>query len=234
MVGHYWDYLSQKPEDYFTYQHGKEIVRQLVPWLKRDGDLLDYGCGPGFLLEQFISAGYCATGLDSSGATRAAVAERLGKMNGFNGVYDLPGLLQARRRFETITCVEVVEHLYDEQLDEIIAAMKSLLNPGGTIIFTTPNEEKLSDSYLLCPVSKQLYHRWQHVRSWSAQSLTAALEQRGLKVDTRFTTDFANGLCRKHDEGGRKYWRRQCKRAIRDITRTRRKKPHLVAVARNG
>ena len=49
---------------------------------------------------------------------------------------------------------------------------------------TTPNNEDLSKSLICNPIDGSLFHRWQHVRSWSKESLTKKLEDFNFKPIT--------------------------------------------------
>ena len=47
LVIKFWDYYSQFPEKYFTYQFGGNIVTILSQNVKSGSAILDYGCGTG-------------------------------------------------------------------------------------------------------------------------------------------------------------------------------------------
>jgi len=190
MVKTYWDYLSQCPETFFTHRYGDELARQIAPFLPAAGKVLDYGCGPGNLTERLLTTGLSIAGLDYSPSTRDTVNRRFKGRENFLGAFDQEELLEKHIKFDVIIVIEVIEHLYDEQLDELLSNVRALLAPGGTVIFTTPNEEDLEKKYLLCPVSGKLFHRWQHVRSWSKQSAASYLTSRNFNVKRAFTTDF--------------------------------------------
>jgi hypothetical protein len=66
-----------------------------------------------------------------------------------------------------------------------------LLAPGGTAIFSTPNDEDLSRSMILCPTSGEVFHRWQHVRNWNRDSLPARLRAAGFEVEKVVETNMA-------------------------------------------
>lgn len=128
-------------------------------------------------------------------------------------------------RFDGILSVEVIEHLSDERLESTLGLIKRLLQPGGVIVFTTPNDEDLAASRLYCPECDHVFHRWQHVRSWNRRSLSKLLAKRGF-VDVRtWTTDFSPPL-------GLGIWGqvRRLARAIGDGTD--KGLPHLVATAK--
>jgi 2-polyprenyl-3-methyl-5-hydroxy-6-metoxy-1,4-benzoquinol methylase len=120
------------------------------------------------------------------------------------------------------TSVEVIEHLSDEQLEGTLDIIKRLLAPGGVIVFTTPNDEDLGASRLYCPECDHVFHRWQHIRSWSAESITAFLTAQGFRDVKAWTTDFSPPV-------GLGAWG-QVRRAFRAIGNGRDTGlPHLVA-----
>jgi 2-polyprenyl-3-methyl-5-hydroxy-6-metoxy-1,4-benzoquinol methylase len=228
MVAHFWDYESRFPDRYFAYQHGAEIVRQIKRHLKQDGSVLDYGCGPGYLIDELLTAGFRVAGLDTSAESRKTVVERFRDRPGFLGAFDPRQLAGAGLRFDAVTVIEVIEHLYDDQLHEVLQALPAFLNEQGVAIFTTPNEEDLGKSYILCPVSNQLFHRWQHVRSWSASSLRADLARHDYAVTACLATNFGASL---QARGIRRRWA-ALRTRFKYLIKPDKKRPHLVAVAR--
>jgi 2-polyprenyl-3-methyl-5-hydroxy-6-metoxy-1,4-benzoquinol methylase len=232
MAVRFWDYESNFPERYFTYRHGAEIVRQLRKHLLRRGTVLDYGCGPGYLLAELLDAGIEAAGLDFSPATVGTVNERFGGRANFRGAFVPEQLKDSAHAFSVVTLLEVVEHLYDEPLDRLLEELPRLLAPEGIVVVTTPNEEDLTTSTLLCPVSGQVFHRWQHVRSWSQQSLTLYLQSRGYQVLQCFPTNFRGGLSKAKNKGGLAARWAVLKSELNHHLGTSKKAPHLVAIAR--
>lgn len=99
----------------------------------RGGRLLDLGCGPGWVLEAFRSAGFEVLGVDSS---REAV--RLAREKG------LPAeVLDVERDelpsgYSLISAFEVLEHLRDPL--EVLGRMVRALEPGGALLVSLPNE----------------------------------------------------------------------------------------------
>jgi 2-polyprenyl-3-methyl-5-hydroxy-6-metoxy-1,4-benzoquinol methylase len=232
MAMRFWDFEQNFPERYFTYRHSAELVRQLRRHLQGQGAVLDYGCGPGYLLGELLAAGIEAAGLDFSPETVRGVKERLKDHPKFAGAFSPDELAASGRRFDVITVVEVIEHLYDDPLDRLLADLGGLLAPQGLVLFTTPNEEDLEKSSLLCPVSGEVFHRWQHVRSWSRQGLIDTLEARDYRVLECFTTSFRGGLSRGKTKGtlaGR--WAVLKSDLARHLGK-KKKPPHLVAIAR--
>lgn len=204
-VRRFWEWQSQYPEQYFTYIAGDHVARALAPWFVRGGEVLDYGCGVGYLIPHLAELGRRVTGADLSAESVRVANERLKGTKNFGGAFTLDELRAKGDRFDAVVCVEVIEHLHDAQLDAALADMKRFVKPDGVVILTTPNDEDLSKSFVYCPESDVVYHRYQHVRSWTKTSLAEHVKARGFEVVEAFTTDF--GLTLKDYPG--RYIRRQ-------------------------
>ncbi len=233
MVKAFWDYESEFPKNFFTHSRRHEIIRQIGQYLPDGCSVLDYGCGPGNLIEPLLDSGFSVAGLDSSPSTRETVRSRFDGCSGFQGVYDQEEIDHSGLKFDAIIVAEVIEHLYDDQLDGLLETLKTLSHKGTHIVFTTPNEECLEDSYILCPVSGELFHRWQHVRNWSEASISAYLAERNFTDTRTFTTDFDATLTirGKHHPLRARWWSALRKR-LRYQAKPQRKRPHLVIVSR--
>lgn len=232
MVKTFWDYESQFPENFFAYRFGDEIIRRLLSYIPARGHVLDYGCGPGNLIEKLLQFDLKVAGLDFSPATKEFVVQRFRGNQNFMGAFEPKDLKSRPETFDAVIIIEVIEHLYENQLDELMGNVQTLLRPGGVAIFTTPNEEILEDSYIMCPVSGQLFHRWQHVRNWSPESVGSYLTSRGFQVETSFTTDF----CITFHTDNTKHLFKQKLTALRKLLKRKlkpgKKLPHLVAIAK--
>jgi 2-polyprenyl-3-methyl-5-hydroxy-6-metoxy-1,4-benzoquinol methylase len=231
MVKAFWDYESAFPKNFFTHKRGHEIIRQIRQYLPSGCSVLDYGCGPGNLIKPLLDAGFTVAGLDSSPSARDAVRTRYSDHSRFTGVYSQKEIDQSGLKFDAIIVAEVIEHLYDDQLDGLLMTLKTLSHEGTHIVFTTPNEERLEDSYILCPVSGELFHRWQHVRNWSANSVSAYLANRGYGAIKTFTTDFdATVTMRGKHHPLRPRWWSALRSRLRYGIQRQRKRPHLVII----
>ena len=232
MVKNYWDYEAQFPKNFFTYSRSYEIIRQIKAHLPANCTVLDYGSGPGNLIGPLLEAGFSVAGLDTSSSARQQVADRFGNTKGFLGSFAQDDIGRSGLQFNAIIVAEVIEHLYDEQLDSLLKTLTALSTPDTRIIFTTPNEERLEDCYILCPVSGKLFHRWQHVRNWSERSVTSYLHSRNFEVITSLTTDFdASFITRGKKHPVRRWWSALNSR-LKYLTRPDKKRPHMLVVAR--
>ena len=181
-IARFWDWQALYPEEYFTYQFGHEIVSSLKQYLKGRQKILDYGCGVGYLLPHLCRCAPEVYGTDPSKQSIAHAEKYAAGTPGFRGAFLLSELHKRNEKFDAILVIEVIEHLFDAELEMVFADMHKLLAPGGVVIFSTPNNEDLSKSMILDPVSGETFHRWQHVRNWNAESLSSALRKKNFEI----------------------------------------------------
>jgi 2-polyprenyl-6-hydroxyphenyl methylase / 3-demethylubiquinone-9 3-methyltransferase len=103
-------------------------------------NVLDVGCGGGILTESLAKAGAKTTGLDMSHEA-LTVARAHAQKSQLEITYveqALESFAQAHAgEYDVITCMEMLEHVPDPS--SIIAAISSLLKPGGEIFLSTLN-----------------------------------------------------------------------------------------------
>ena len=192
----FWDqYVSTRgTERFFSRQVGDAIIRHMrrhgVPL---SGRVLDFGCGPGFLLEKLAARGVTCEGLDFSPDSVTAAIERTkahAACTGVHAVSALPSAL-ADASFDVALNIETIEHLLDEDLSPTFVEIHRLLKPGGTVVVTTPNDEDLAAASIMCPECGCEFHRMQHVRKWTRESLAAFMEAHGFRTQRVDTTTFS-------------------------------------------
>jgi len=201
-VSRLWDYYSRTPpysEVYFSKVYGGRILQRSELPLHEPLQVLDFGCGPGFIWDHILQlhARWQYTALDFSPDSVAKVRQKAQGHAQFKGVYHVTRLPTelAAVQFDAVLLFEVVEHLKDKYLDSTLAEAARLLKPGGVVVVTTPNDEDLSTSTKFCPECGAVFHEWQHVRSWSAGGLTARMKQHRFELQMAQTLDFkAQGL----------------------------------------
>lgn len=187
----FWDYWSKQPETYFTSHCGAKIVEIAVPYIEgRCKRVLDYGCGAGHLIGHLLRMGFSVSGCDLSPDSLALVNSEYGHFKNFEGA-KLTGDLGVADKFDAVFLVEIVEHLEDDVLNDIFTRVSSLLKPEGIVVITTPNREDLAASTIYCPTCNHTFHRWQHVRAWSVESLRDYLNRGGYEVVAASETDFS-------------------------------------------
>ena len=223
-VSRYWRWLSKYPEQYFSYQFGDRIAHALRHYIRQGQRVLDYGCGTGFLCRHLTSFGADVWATDVSDEAVASANAINRSVDGFRGARSIDEAVKSGETFDRIISVEVVEHLNDVQLSDFFAALHVLLDSSGLVFITTPNEEVLSRSEVYCPQCDHVFHRWQHMRSFSAATLRQVVEKHGFDVVETYTTDFSKG--RVPDPIA------IAKSIVKSLCGRKQTRPHLVCIAR--
>ena len=196
-VKRYWDYESQFPQNYFTFQCGHHLIKRYTKYLKKSFSVLDYGSGPGFLIPYLLQQKTRVTALEFSQKSLDLINNKFSGNPDFIGAYSIENLLSQKPQFDSITLIEVIEHLDDHYLKITFENIKKLLAKNGTLIITTPNDEDLSKSYILCPETNTLFHRWQHVRTWNVNTLSKYVEESEFRIIKIGSTNFAASVLKR-------------------------------------
>ena len=186
-IQQFWDHESTRPDaqsPYFSRLNGAAIVRFLELRGLIRGDVLDFGCGPGYLLPGLATNSQAVFGVDSSvrsieqARVRCAALPNLGGLEVCHAADPWP---LTQTQFDLIVCLETLEHMRSEQAVELLTALSNRLKPGGHLLVTVPHAEDLSASNVYCPFCDTQFHRWQHLRSISMAQL--AQEIRGAELE---------------------------------------------------
>lgn len=196
-VARFWDNYAKTPGNegrYFSDAAGGAVLAIFDRVFSiENASLLDFGSGParlfGAVRSRYPSVKYFA--LDFSPDSVNAAVRRFGHDPQFQGAALVESLPQERAgKFDCATMLEVVEHLDDDNLRRALRHLHSFLKPGGYVCITTPNAEDLMspDVRITCPDCGCRFHRMQHVRSWTAETLSSVLSLHGFKVASSKTT----------------------------------------------
>lgn len=187
-VAAFWDYWAQRRDShahYFTHQVGKGVCKFLahvspIANLK----VLDYGAGPGYLVEQLMQRGAFVSAAEFSKASVDELNQRFKRDRFWSGAKKFNGhrLPWDDNQFDIVVCCETIEHLVPEHLGPVLSELHRVLKPGAPVLFTTPNSENLRASTVFCPECCHEFHRWQHVRRWTPTSLSTHLTKAGYEV----------------------------------------------------
>lgn len=201
-VSRLWGYYSDNDcyqEEYFSYQAGRIVTKliQRCVGLRKLNAILDYGCGPGFMIEALLERlrpEQACYGLDFSEEAIAVVGHKFANHPSFGGAVwaeTLPSVHQ-NHSMDMVIALEVMEHLEEDNLHAAFKEIHRILKPRGYVVLTTPNREKLAKSKVICPDCGAIFHRWQHIRTWNVDTLTRFMNKCGFKktflLETNFTT----------------------------------------------
>lgn len=180
----YWNSKAHLESENFSFQVGAGIVHFLNSTGKLRGKVLDYGCGLGFLVQHLLRWGLECSAAEFSPESVELVNRKFAGHPNWRGatlVSDLPTPFSTGE-FDVVTFTETIEHLSDDLLFQVVGEMRRLIKSGGMALFTTPNDENLELAMTYCPFCEAEFHKVQHVRSFTAESLTALLQAQGFDV----------------------------------------------------
>lgn len=156
-----WATLGERLHD--TELMRRDFVRQSIvshaP--KRELEILDLGCGRGWLAGDLGDLGR-VTGVDFSPKALEIARARFGDRTKFlladsdSPTWGLPTDL----KFDVVVCTEVIEHTPDPE--GFVRQVRKLLSPGGWLLLTTPNGNVWAD-YLR---DRRFLHTLQPIENW--------------------------------------------------------------------
>ncbi|NDF12375.1 MAG: class I SAM-dependent methyltransferase [Proteobacteria bacterium] len=160
-------------------EHFHATSAESAKWLSRywpqdkSAKILDIGCGMGFMLGAFRSAGFvAAVGIDANQGQLASTLKR-----GFTAEYvptehTLAWLAARKGQFDFITAVDVIEHIPKQQQIATLSAIREALKSGGTFLCRVPN----ANSIVAAP---HFFADWTHETAFTEHSLDFVLHNAG-------------------------------------------------------
>jgi SAM-dependent methyltransferase len=135
---HYAERVLREPEALAWLAEEEDVywaIRQVLGAPREGAEVLEVGCGFGYLTYALSQAGHRVTGIDISQVACARAAERYGPLYRCVDLEDLardtPG------RYDTVLFTEVLEHLPDPVA--FVQAAARVAKPEGRLVLTTPN-----------------------------------------------------------------------------------------------
>lgn len=185
-IQRFWDWLGSDPvlsQNYFSRLLGDAILDEIARHVPIHGMIVDLGAGPGYLVEKLVARGTATVAVDTSPESVALLNQRLRHNPAFRGAYvstiDTVPLGDASA--DIVLVVEAVEHMDEEAFRSALGEAYRILRPGGSVVVTTPNEEDLRQNQIMCPNCGCMFHKVQHVRSWSSETLSTAMGALGFE-----------------------------------------------------
>jgi 2-polyprenyl-3-methyl-5-hydroxy-6-metoxy-1,4-benzoquinol methylase len=167
---------------------GPKFLRLIREHLPAAAKICDFGAGGGHFAETLLQAGFATAIYEPSPRRSHALLKKLSGYDSFLGVIGADD----GRLFDAVIMAEVIEHVPDRLLGETLNRVNGLLRDGGIVIVTTPNEENIGHAQVLCPVCRQVFHPWQHLRSFTHVSLENQLSSHGFRRRFLGLVDFSD------------------------------------------
>jgi 8-oxo-dGTP pyrophosphatase MutT (NUDIX family)/ubiquinone/menaquinone biosynthesis C-methylase UbiE len=106
-------------------------------------NLLDVGCGTGYGTELLSTHVNSAVGIDISSDAINFASQNYHKSN---LEYKNCNINELTKKYDVITCFEVLEHIDLHQVPMFIENMINCLKPGGTLYLSTPTDSKIGEN----------------------------------------------------------------------------------------
>jgi O-antigen chain-terminating methyltransferase len=153
----------------------KQSLRFYLPYVqslpKTDLNVVDLGCGRGEWLEVLSESGIKAMGVDNNQVMIESCTERS------LAVVEADGLAYLREQtansLRAVTAFHLIEHLPTEELVALLDEIMRTLQPGGVVIFETPNPDNLFVA------SNYFYHDPTHRHPLPSRLTKFLVESRG-------------------------------------------------------
>jgi len=165
----------------------ERLLELIEPYLDTHSRFLDYGAGDGDLVAAMVRKGYRAAAYEPNKNRLDKLHLSVLEHHNFLGV--VGG--EDQEPFDGIFMVEVVEHILEPEVEKVFRQVRSLLKRDGLLIITTPLAEDLELNAAFCPSCGILFHRWQHVRSFTVETLTAFMARQGFRCEWQRVVDFS-------------------------------------------
>jgi SAM-dependent methyltransferase len=197
-VKRFWDWWGSNPffeNTYFSKNNGASLIDHVRTHAGLQGTVVDLGAGPGFLVDHLLALGVRTLAIDQSPASIERLNRKYANHPAFVGgrASSSDSVPAQDGEADVVLLVETVEHIDDAALNFVLREARRILKPGGRIFVTTPNEENLELLKVMCPSCGCTFHNYQHVRSWSRDSLMQKMREHGFSTLVCERTLFSSG-----------------------------------------
>lgn len=145
--------------------------------------IFDLGCGNGVNARRLAALGYAVTAVDPS-VSGIEQAQRVPSAAEFAVASAYDDLAARFGCFDLVVSLEVVEHVYSPKA--FIERVRDLLQPGGTVILSTPYHGYLKNLAIALSgrFDAHVNPLWEggHIKFWSVATLRALLTGAGLQM----------------------------------------------------
>ncbi|HET8574003.1 MAG TPA: methyltransferase domain-containing protein [Edaphocola sp.] len=188
-----YDYFAdwedgQQEESRRLRQHILREIPKQAKWV------LDVGCGGGWLAKALCAGKQRVISTDISTKNPIKAVENIPAPTHFGLVADVFALPLKENSIDCIVSSEVIEHVPDPKA--FIVALYKVLSPGGTLIITTPYNEKIQQS--LCIHCNHLTPHNAHLHSFTRQKIESLIPAEAVGVRTSICNSKALVILRLH------------------------------------
>lgn len=175
-----WSYLqNERPDVFLGTANRLDSLLRIARKVIGSGNLLNIGAGNCYLEVQARRCGWNVVSVDPDEKTCARLLAQ--------GIDARVGMVEKlpveSESMNVVVASEVLEHLTRDSFLAGLSEIKRVLAPQGAFIGTTPYQEDLAASTVVCPDCKKVFHRRGHQQSFTSDSMRFELSKY-LTVDT--------------------------------------------------
>jgi 2-polyprenyl-3-methyl-5-hydroxy-6-metoxy-1,4-benzoquinol methylase len=130
--------LDGPPVQRFWHRSKLDLLDWIFP-VRNGDDVLEVGAGSGVFADAMASRGARVVAIDANDSAIDYAVSTFARP----GLTFLKGYLDELRfepqSFDKATCLEVIEHVYPDQVRALLSSLMRILRPGGRLLLTTPN-----------------------------------------------------------------------------------------------
>jgi len=185
----FWEFeYKVRQSHFFSGVYTKPVSRLIRKQIGKNRErILDLGCGNGDMVRSLAKYYPSVSGADIPSSKLEELKSHSTSRVQFYSNDELDDLDMS---FDAITSIEIIEHLSDSEMETHIDQIKKLLKPDGVAFISVPNSEDLEVSFMRCPDCGTVFHKVQHMQSWTSERLKSYLQSRGFEVIKIGTTNF--------------------------------------------
>jgi methionine biosynthesis protein MetW len=213
----YWTGIFKDgPDRYYMIMEDK--IKKVVSLLEefRGGQILDIGCGDGYITDVIGKAvGAEMHGIDIGEAPIRMAVSRGIKVKNMN--IDGKRLPYKDNSFDAVFCGDIIEHVFDTEM--LLENVHRILRPGGAVVLTTPNIaawynrfflmfgympvwiESSTTKYVGNPFMKECPG---HIRAFTKRSLRELFEMKNFRIDKIEGCNIKG--CKQYSENKERVW----------------------------
>lgn len=183
LVGKLWQfYAATEPHNYFAARFGKALFAAVQNHLPAKGMFVDYGCGSGDMTA--LLASKRPTLAVDIAETLAETQPKLEARKTAHPIDFMPmdQVTAPEEKIGALFMLEVIEHLLPHWQENTFNNIRTLVPQGSVVVVSTPNDENVRKAMACCPVTQTYYHKYQHMRTFTASSLAEAMEAEGFET----------------------------------------------------
>lgn len=176
-----WEYYQTQKLSVFEGNNNR--LDYIAAQCCRGQRVLNIGIGSGYLEKKLLELGVECYAIDPSEKTvdQIKLELQLGSKAQTGYAHQIPF---PDNYFNIVTFVEVIEHLPDKILHQSLDEIYRVIKVRGFLIGTTPARENLSDSIILCPHCKKMFHRWGHHQQFTVGRIRNILKEHNFEPQT--------------------------------------------------